>query len=407
MGNRNRLLFINLYYWPDVAASGQNLTDLAEYLAKHDVGTTVVTSKLRYQSGLHQAPFHEHHNGVEIYRVPATSFGRSSKAGRLLDYATFFMFAAFLVISKIRSFDTVITLTTPPFIGVIGRFIQQLFRKRHLIWSMDLHPEAEFRLGMIQDSSLAARIVSAISSTITKNADHIISLGKSMSQIIKERYHIDESKITEIKIWSSRKDISPLGRDACLHMLPEVFRERFIVQYSGNMGLVHHFETFCETILHLRDDGTVGFIFQGKGPRKHEVEAFVDKHQLTNVLFLPYVDRSELSCSLAKAHVHWLSLRPDMTGISLPAKTYGYMASARPILFVGSDQSDTADDISQANCGYIVATGESVKLANQIHKLQADQVLRKNMGLNGRQYFLTHAEESVCCEQWLSLLHQK
>lgn len=406
MGNRNRLLFINLHYWPDVAATGQNLTDLGEFLAKHDINTTILTSKLRYQSGSHRAPFHEHRNGVDIYRVPATSFGRSSNAGRLLDYATFFIWAAFFVVGKIRSYDTVISLTTPPFIGAIGRFAQKFFGKNHLIWSMDLHPEAEFRLGMIQHSSLAARIMTAMSKNITKNADHIVSLGKSMSKIIKERYHVDDSRITEIKIWSSKSDISPRDRENCRHMLPGGFKERFIVQYSGNMGLVHHFETFCETILRFRGDDSVGFIFQGEGPRKQEVESFARKHQLANVAFLPYVDRSELSYSLAKAHVHWLSLRPDMTGIALPAKTYGYMASARPILFVGSDQSDTAGDVSQARCGYVAAPGEAEKLANHIRDLQADKALRKSMGLNGHKYFLAHAEEEVCCKQWLNLLHQ-
>jgi len=407
VSNRNRLLFINLHYWPDVAATGQNLTDLAEFLAKHDVTTTIITSRLRYQSGSHKAPFHERHNGVDIYRVPATSFGRSSNVGRLLDYATFFILSAFVIIGKIRSFDTVISLTTPPFIGTIGRFVQQFFGKTHLIWSMDLHPEAEFRLGMVQKSSLTARLLTAISRNITKHADYIVSLGKSMSKIIKERYHVDESKITEIKIWSSRNDISPRDRASCLHMLPGVFQNRFIVQYSGNMGLVHHFETFCDTIMHFREDDSVGFIFQGDGPRKKEVMSFVRDYELTNVAFLPYVDRSELSCSLAKAHVHWLSLRPEMSGMALPAKTYGYMASARPILFVGSDQSDTANDISQAGCGYIAAPGKAEKLANHIRDLQADKALRKSMGLNGHQYFLAHAEEEVCCKQWLNLLHQK
>jgi colanic acid biosynthesis glycosyl transferase WcaI len=31
---RPRLLFVNQHYWPDVAATAQHLTDLAEHLAK-------------------------------------------------------------------------------------------------------------------------------------------------------------------------------------------------------------------------------------------------------------------------------------------------------------------------------------------------------------------------------------
>ena len=401
------MLFINLHYWPDVAATGQNLTDLAEFLAEHRFQVTVITSKLRYQSGQHRVPFYEQRNGVNIYRVPVTSFGRSSTVGRILDYVSFFVLAAGVALVKLRSFYTVITLTTPPFISVIGRFVQKLFRKHHLIWAMDLHPEAEFRLGMIQSTSPVARLLTAISSVVTKNADHIVSLGKSMSGIIKERYGVDEAKITEIKIWSSKTDISPQSRESSLYLLPDAYKNRFIIQYSGNMGLVHHFETFCQTIKLFKNDDSIAFVFQGEGPRKKEVQSFVEQHQLTNVLFLPYVDRAELSYSLAKAHIHWLSLRTDMSGIALPAKTYGYMASARPILFVGSEKSDTAEDIKQAQCGYIAAPGQAELLAKQIRRLQADDSMRQQMGENGHSYFLNHAEEKVCCEQWLQVLQEK
>ena len=43
---------------------------------------------------------------------------------------------------------------------------------------------------------------------------------------------------------------------------------------------------------------------------------------------------------LVTADAHLISLRPEFSGIVLPSKVYGCIASGRPILFVGPASSD-------------------------------------------------------------------
>ena len=47
-----------------------------------------------------------------------------------------------------------------------------------------------------------------------------------------------------------------------------------------------------------------------------------------------------------------------MTGIVVPGKLYGAMASGRPALFVGPDHCESADTIRQADCGLTVRLGD-------------------------------------------------
>ena len=68
-----RLLVLNQYYWPGVEATAQLLTELCEALAE-DIDITVVTGVLH---GHEDEPRRAVHNGVEIVRVPSTSFERS------------------------------------------------------------------------------------------------------------------------------------------------------------------------------------------------------------------------------------------------------------------------------------------------------------------------------------------
>lgn len=50
MATPSPLLFVNQYYWPDVACTGQHLTDLAEHLAASGFNVEVLSA-----SGCHLA----------------------------------------------------------------------------------------------------------------------------------------------------------------------------------------------------------------------------------------------------------------------------------------------------------------------------------------------------------------
>src|SRR5256885_12459805 len=55
-GVLTRLLLVNQHYYPDVASTGQHLTDLAEYLAQEGYLVEVLTGRVRYVAGRMEAP---------------------------------------------------------------------------------------------------------------------------------------------------------------------------------------------------------------------------------------------------------------------------------------------------------------------------------------------------------------
>src|SRR5881227_3171784 len=86
-----RLLLVNQHYYPDVASTGQHLTDLAEHLAREGYAVEVLTGRGKYVAGKMNAPMREVRNGVTIRRLRTTSFGRSSHVGRIVDYLSFYV----------------------------------------------------------------------------------------------------------------------------------------------------------------------------------------------------------------------------------------------------------------------------------------------------------------------------
>src|SRR5262249_54684783 len=161
-GGGRRILFINQYYWPDHASTAQHLTDLAESLSEQGYECHVLSARSRYDPGEPRPPAFEVCHGVRIRRVPATSLGLGSTWARMTDYLSFYGVAVFRAILLPR-FDAVVTLTTPPLIGLIGTILRWLKGTPHVYWSMDLHPDASLALGRMSAAKAWVRALSWLS----------------------------------------------------------------------------------------------------------------------------------------------------------------------------------------------------------------------------------------------------
>ncbi|MEO0649339.1 MAG: glycosyltransferase family 4 protein, partial [Planctomycetota bacterium] len=352
-----RILFVNQYYWPEFASTGQHLTDLAEHLAACGHEVRVLCSRGRYLEGRGTAPRREFRNGVEIRRVDATSFGkRRTLVHRALDYLTFHGQVAARLAGS-RWADVCVTLTTPPLVGLWGRLAQLTVRTRHVHYVMDLHPDAEFELGMLSRTSLAGRFLEWACAHPMRRADRNVVLGPYQGARVLAK-GVAAQRVTEIPVWSRREEIEPLDH-AVNGLRRELgWSERTVVMYSGNAGLVHRFDELLDAAERLRDEAPeVLFAVVGGGPRRAEIEAAKGERNLTNLELLDYFPRERLKESLSAADLHFMSLRPEQTGVAVPGKLQGILAAGRPVLFVGAERCESADTIRDAGAGRTFVPG--------------------------------------------------
>jgi glycosyltransferase involved in cell wall biosynthesis len=394
------LLFVNQHYAPDVAATGQCLTDLAEHLVRDGYSVDVMASRARYGAGRVDAPAFEIRNGVRVTRLSATGFGKRTHIGRVIDYASFYV----KVLAKLlvgRPYDGVVFLTTPPLIALVGRLARAVRGQRYGIWSMDLHPEAEVAAGMLRDRSAAAKALGWLDRLAYSGADFVVDLGGYMRNRVLEK-GVESSNAHTVNIWGGDG-----GADAPTESNPLTthlgLEDKFVVMYSGNAGIVHDFGAIFEAMRELRHNPRVFFLFVGGGPRRVEVEAFAKREGLTNFAYHDYVPRELLQHSLSVAHAHLISLRPQFVGVSVPSKLYGVMASARPIIFVGPSRCETADAINEARCGVTIdprqggdeAAGQ--RMAAIIREWAADPALARQIGERGRAAFDGRYDQRTSC----------
>lgn len=405
---RPPLLFVNQHYHPDVAATGQHLTDLCEHLAGRGWRVDVLASRGHYVAGAVPAPPREARNGVRITRVRATSFGRGSHLGRIVDYATFYARVALRLLAVPR--DThVVFLTTPPLIAVLGWLARRLRGQRYAIWSMDLHPEAEIAAGMLPERGLLARALTWLNGLGYRGADFVVDLGAYMKQRVIAG-GVDLARAVTVPVWGREEETEPVerGRNPLAGELG--LGDDFVVMYSGNAGLVHDFRDILHAMRLLKDDRGLQFLFVGGGPQRRYIERYAAEHSVGNFRYLDYFPRERLRYSLSLADAHLISLRAPFVGISVPAKLYGVMSAARPALFVGPERCETADTIREGDCGAVIdpAAGDAAPaIVATLRGWRADAAARRAMGERGRALFLERYERAPNCAAFEDVLRAR
>jgi len=409
MSESPSLLFVNQHYYPDFASTAQHLTDLAEHLDDEGFEVHVLCSAGHYLSGSMDVPMEETHNGVHIHRVRATAFGRDSVLGRLTDYASFFLQVLWRVLTGPR-YDYVVTLTTPPLIAVVGTLARMVRGQDYGIWSMDLHPDAEVAVGMLGSDRVLTRLLHALNDWAYRRAELVVDLGPYMKRRLRDK-GVPDDRLHTIPVWNKKEEVYPIPDDENPLVEEVGLEDRFVVMYSGNAGLGHRFEEVLAAMKHFDGHPEIFFLFVGSGPRKEEIVAFAEEHDLSNFRYLPYFPREQIKYSLSLADVHLLTLKNDMAGIAVPGKLYGILAAGKPVLMLGPEASDSGETILEHDVGVVVDPRReetpSRAVIEAVEALHADEARREELGTRGRQVFLDHFEQRVCCAQWEELLTRK
>lgn len=359
------------------------LTDLAEGLARRGLSVTVVAGALTHGDAPERLPASERRGGIEIRRARTTRFGRGGMLARLADYVSFFP-SAFLVSLRVPNVDVVVALSDPPLVSALGALAAKVKRARFVHWAHDIYPEVAVAAGVLRKNSPWTRALDRVSRWALSRADRVVALGEDMARRLAEK-GVDRDKINVIPNWADGEAIRPCPVEENAFRRDQGWNGKFVVMYSGNIGVAHDFRPLLDAARRVSGERTVLFAFVGGGSRLPEVRAYVSENGLPNVVFLPHQDRSLLSQILTAADLHVVSLAREMKGLVVPSKLYGAMAAGRPVLFVGPLDSDIAGTIEDGGFGATAGDGPAVEAA--IRRLEADGALCRSMGRKARNVF--------------------
>jgi glycosyltransferase involved in cell wall biosynthesis len=379
-----RVLILNQYYHPDIAATAQLAADVGAELARAGHEVTALASARPY-AGRGWLPLVDEHAGVRIVRVPATAIGRRTRGGRAVDYASYLagLGAALAPLCARARPDVVLALSTPPLVAALGLGLRALARTRLVYWVMDVYPDVALALGALAPGGAAARALVSLSRALYRRADALVALDEAMRDRLVAA-GADAERVEVIDNWVDGDAIRPASRDGNLLRAELGLGDRFTVSYSGNMGLGHDLDTVVGAIELLQRE-RIHWLFIGDGPRRSELEARV-RAIGAPATFLPYRPRAELPVSLTAADASLVCLADGLAGLVVPSKVYGILAAGVPLVYVGPP-AGRAHALTVDGAGVHVANGDSRSLARALVELRDDPARRATLGRAARALF--------------------
>jgi putative colanic acid biosynthesis glycosyltransferase WcaI len=382
-----RVCFFNRSYWPDQAATGQLLTELAEDLvARHGCEVTVVAGRALHAPSARAAgvgPFrHETHEGVRILRANGTTMRPRRFAGRVANYLSYAASAALASLAIGRP-DVIVSLTDPPIIGRVALWAARRTGARFVFVSEDVFPEVA---GLIEGfhQPAVSRALDRINRGLLRDADAIVALGERMARRLVEEKGADPDRVHVIHNWADCRAIQPGEKDnafARAHALAD----RFVVMHSGNVGLSQNLDVLVDAAALLRGKERIVIVIVGDGARREPLERAVQARGLSNVRFLPYQPKALLHESFAAADAFLISLKPGLEGYIVPSKLYGILAAGRPYVAAVDPSCEVAQLAAAYRCGVFAAPGDPAALAAAIAALHDNPADALAMGARARE----------------------
>ena len=400
-----KLIFVNRYFAPDISATSQLLTELAQHLAGTGREVHVVTSRQLYDDARAQLPHRETMDRVHVHRVWTTRFGRSGLAGRSIDYLTFYFSVGIALDRMADAGDVIVAETDPPLVSVVAAWVARRRNARLVNWLQDIFPEVAERLGVGILAGWLGSVFRKLRDYSLRAASANVVLGDLMAETLRRTQATDEARITVIHNWSDGRLIRPGSSDRNPLRREWGLSRKFVVGYSGNMGRAHEVETIVRAAERLRGVPDIAFLIIGGGKNQAWLEAEVERRGLgASFQFHGYQPRERLAESLGASDVHLVSLKPELEGLIVPSKFYGIAAAGRPTLFIGDRNGEIPRILDEADCGLSFSVGDDAGLSRAIEALRHDSGRVGLMGANARQAFERRFDKPRAMTQWDELL---
>lgn len=380
----------NRSFYPDTAATGQLLTELAEGLVhEHGCRVTAVAGVplLPAAAGNGRRPrpslllSRERHRGIDILRARGTRFSKRRFAGRFANYVSYFLSAAYAGLRVARP-DVVVAATDPPIIGLAGWLCARRFRAPFVMSYRDIFPEGAVLLEDFH-SEAVNRVLQGVNEFLVRAADRNVALGGTMRRRLVEGKGADPAKTIVIPDWIDCSEIVPRPKRSAFaeaHGLTD----RFVVMHSGNIGLTQGLDAVVDAAAFLRGCPDLEVVFVGDGVKRPALEARARTLGLGNVRFLPYQPKERLVESFAAADLFVVSLKRGLAGYVVPSKLYGILAAGRPYVAAVEEESEVAEISGRWRCGLVAEPGEPKEIAERILRFYHDRDLLRECGERAR-----------------------
>lgn len=382
-----RILILSQYFYPEVGAPQTRYMELCKRFQKMGFKVNVLTAMPNYPKmeipSEYKGKFYlkEIFEDIEIHRSYIFVKNNPSLKIRLLNYFSFVFTSLVIGVFKIQKQELIICESPPLFLGITAIFLKKFLRAKLVMNIADLWPEQAERLGLVTNKYILG-ITYKLEKFIYNHSDFISGQTMGIVNNIKDRF--PDSRVYWLR---NGIDVNNYRNFEVNSKVIKPFNESdFILIYAGIIGYAQGLDTLLQSANELRNYKDIKFLIVGSGPEKERLIKLKNNLDLTNLIFIDPVPKSEIPglVSLAGAGIVPLKKMPFFQG-AIPSKIFDILGSKKPLL-LGVEGEAYNLFIERGKCGLFFEPENSKDLSEKIMKLYSDPNLRHTLGENGYNF---------------------
>jgi colanic acid biosynthesis glycosyl transferase WcaI len=402
------LLVLCPHFAPDVAPTGEVMTQIATELVARGHRLHVVTALPWYQQhalepGWEGRPVrHEDTDWGRITRVHPFPTDKRNIPARALAFAGFTALSGLAGLLTRSKPDAVLAMSPPLTLGAAGWAVARARRIPFVFNIQDVFPDVAVELGAITDPRVI-RVASGLERETYLRADAVTVLSDDLKANV-------AAKIAGRRGAAGSPDkvrVIPNFIDTDL-IRPEPKENRYrrefglegktVVMYAGNVGLSQSLDLVLAAAAHLAHDPDVVFVINGGGAARPGLEAAAAG--LPNVRFVDMQPKDRLAEVAAAADIHVVPLRTGLARSSVPSKLYTILASGRPVVASVDLGTEVARTVAEAGAGIAVPPDDAEAFTKAIAALLEAPDDAAAMGAAGRRFVERWASPAAVAEAY-------
>jgi len=323
-----------------------------------------------------------------VHVIKTVKYDKSSTLKRLLTWVGAFVHLLWVVWRRSKHCHLVL-VSNPP----LNVFVPLFTRKKFSFIVYDLYPDSLFSQGFVKRNSFLGRWWMTKNKQIFAKADCVFTLSEDMKKAVAQ--YVAEDKIKIVYNWAHNEHIRPIDKKENVFLTDLKLQDKFIVLYSGNMGMTHDIDVLVDVADRLKENEKIHFLFIGEGAKKAVVEEKVARYGLKNCSVLPYQPLEVLPYSMGAADLAVVTTDAKQSGLSVPSKTYTYLATGAALLCLAEDNTELARLTRERRIGRCFVSQDLGGIAGYILQMVSDRRLLQEYKDNSRKTSLMYTPENA------------
>lgn len=290
-------------------------------------------------------------------------------------------------------FDLVLYSTPPITFNKVIERIKKRCGCRSYLMLKDIFPQNAVDLGMMKEGSLLHRMFRRKEERLYEISDRIGCMSPANCEyVIKHNPKIDPAKVELCPNAVMPVEIAPLTTDERRELLTrlDIPTDKTLFIYGGNLGKPQGIDFLLKVIAANEQNTNQYIVIVGSGSEFSRIYRWFQETRPSNAKLIAALPKNEYDTLIKACDIGLIFLDHRFTIPNFPSRLLSYLENSMPVLIATDTACDMGPLASKEKFGSWCESNDLEKFMNTMRKMSENTKIRKQMGLNGKKYLLSH-----------------